>query len=108
MGASTTESAGGRLGKGGAADRRDPQTSEGESVNGRSALTVRVYRAASKSGHVRGRIGADRAGPHGGGSGEGGKRARASGPNGPEWGQLGFFGFLIYFQISNSFSFYFL
>jgi hypothetical protein len=36
MGASTTESVGGRLGKGVVADRRGPQASEGERANERS------------------------------------------------------------------------
>ena len=60
MGASTTESAGGRLGQGVVADRQGSQTSEGEQANDRSALTGRSHRAASESGRVRGRIGADR------------------------------------------------
>jgi hypothetical protein len=43
---------------------------------------------------------ADRTGPHGGESGEGERWARAGGPTGPKdrnRGELGFFGFLIYF-----------
>jgi hypothetical protein len=67
MGASTTASAGGRLGKGAVADRRGPQTSKGQRANGRSALTGRSHRAASESGRVRGRIGADRPIPLGSG-----------------------------------------
>jgi hypothetical protein len=55
---------------------------------------------------------ADRTGPHGGESGEGGGRARASGPTGPKGrnkgGSWASSVFLIYFRISNSFSFYFL
>jgi hypothetical protein len=65
VGASTTESASGRLGKGAMADRRGPQTSEGERANGRSALTVRSHRAASESRRVRGRVGADSSTPPG-------------------------------------------
>jgi hypothetical protein len=65
VGASMTKSAGGRLGKRGVADRRGPQTSEGEQVNGRSALTGRPHRAASESGRVRGRNDADRSVPPG-------------------------------------------
>jgi hypothetical protein len=43
VGVSTTESEGGRLGKRGVTDRRGPQTSEGERVNWRSALTVKSH-----------------------------------------------------------------
>jgi hypothetical protein len=39
VGASTTESAGGRLGKAAVTEKQGPQTSEGERANGRSALT---------------------------------------------------------------------
>lgn len=67
MGASTTESASGTLGKGAVADRRGPQTSEGERANGRSALTGRSHRAASESGRMRGRIDANRSVPPGSG-----------------------------------------
>jgi hypothetical protein len=63
LGASTMESAGGRLGKGEVADRWGPQTNEGERANGQSALTGRSHRAASESEHVRGRVGADRLAP---------------------------------------------
>lgn len=78
MGASTTESASGALGKGAVADRRGPQTSEDERANGRSALTGRSHQAASKSGCMRGRIGADRPVPPGSRREGEGARARSS------------------------------
>jgi hypothetical protein len=65
VGVSKTESVGGRLGKGVVADRRGPQTSEGERANGQSALTERAHRAARENGRVRERIGADRPIPPG-------------------------------------------
>jgi hypothetical protein len=67
VGASTTESTGGRLEKRGVADRRGPRTSEGERANGRSALIGRSHRAASESGHEHGRVDANRSGPPGSG-----------------------------------------
>jgi hypothetical protein len=67
VGASTMESADGRLGKRRVADRRGPQTSEGERANGRLALTGRSHRATSESGRVRGRVGTDRSVPPGSG-----------------------------------------
>jgi hypothetical protein len=67
VGASTVESAGGRLGKGVVADRRGPQASEDKRVNGRSKLTEGVHRAARANGRVRKRISADRPVPLGSG-----------------------------------------
>jgi hypothetical protein len=67
VGASTTESAGGRLVKGEVAHRQGPQTSEGDWANGWSTLTWRSHQAASESGGVRGRVGADRPVPPGSG-----------------------------------------
>jgi hypothetical protein len=50
VGASMTESADGRLGKRGVADRRGPQTSEGERVNGRSTLTGAPTKKRARAG----------------------------------------------------------
>ena len=77
VGTSTTESACGRLGKRGVADKRGPQTSEGERANGRSPLTGRSHRASSESGHEHGQVGADRSVPPGSGRERGRERARA-------------------------------
>jgi hypothetical protein len=63
VGASTVESADGRLGKGVVVDRRGPQASKGERANGRSKVTERVHRAARANGRVRKRIDADRTVP---------------------------------------------
>jgi hypothetical protein len=63
VGASTTESAGGRLGKRGVADRRGLQISEGERQTGSQMMTGRSHRGASESGHERGRFGIDRSAP---------------------------------------------
>jgi hypothetical protein len=52
MGASTTESAGGRFGKRGVADRRGPRTSDSERQKGGQMLIGRSDRAASESGSV--------------------------------------------------------
>jgi hypothetical protein len=49
------------------ADRRGPLASEGERVNGWSALIGRSHRAVRESGRVRERIGADRPVPRGNG-----------------------------------------
>jgi hypothetical protein len=68
-------------------------------------VSVQRARAPTRRPHWAER---ERAGPHGSESGEGERRARASRPNWPKGrngGQLGFFCFLIYFQISNSFYF---
>jgi hypothetical protein len=65
VGTFTTESASGRLGKGGVADKQGLETSDGVRVNGRLALTGRSHRAASESGHVHGRVNADRPVPPG-------------------------------------------
>jgi hypothetical protein len=51
--------------EGGVANRQGSQTSESVWANGRSALTGRSHRAASESGHVRGRVSADRSVPSG-------------------------------------------
>jgi hypothetical protein len=51
--------------EGGMADRQGPQTSEGEWANGRSALTWRSHQAASETGRVCRRVGADRLIPPG-------------------------------------------
>jgi hypothetical protein len=54
MGASTMESARGRLGKRRLADRWGTRTSEGERANGRLVVTGRSHRVASERGRVRG------------------------------------------------------
>jgi hypothetical protein len=65
VGASMTESAGGRLGKRGVADRWGPWASEGEWQTGGQMLRGRSHRAASESGHERGRFSVDRSAPLG-------------------------------------------
>jgi hypothetical protein len=55
----------GRLGTRGVTDRWGPRISEGAQQTGGQLLTGRSHRAASKSGHERKRIGADRAAPPG-------------------------------------------
>jgi hypothetical protein len=49
------------------ADRWGPQTSEGERLNGRSAVIGRLHRAVRERGRVRERISADRPVPLGSG-----------------------------------------
>jgi hypothetical protein len=92
----------------GRADRRDPSVS---CYARAKRLAVGSYTAARAEGHTRARGCADRAGPP---SGEGGgavRRVRGHGLNGLKgrdrgsWASLAF---LISFQISNSFFFYFL
>jgi hypothetical protein len=67
VGASTTESAGRRLGKGVVPDMCGPQASEGEPANERSKLIERAHRAARENGRVHERIGTDRPVPPGSG-----------------------------------------
>jgi hypothetical protein len=68
---------GGRLGTRGVADRRGSRTSEGAQRTGGQLLTGRSHRAASESGHERGRIDTDRPPPPGSERGrERRKRAR--------------------------------
>jgi hypothetical protein len=62
------------------ADRRGPQTSEGEQANGRLALTGRSHRATSESGRVRGQVGADRSVPPDNGRERGRESARVRTP----------------------------
>jgi hypothetical protein len=65
LGASTTESVGGRLGKRGVADRRGPWINESERQTSSQMLTGRSHRAASESGQERGWFGADKSTPLG-------------------------------------------
>jgi hypothetical protein len=65
VGASMTENAGGRLGKMEVADRQGPRTSEGGQQTCGQMMTGRSHRAASESGHERGRFGAYRSAPLG-------------------------------------------
>jgi hypothetical protein len=65
MGASTTESVGGRFGKRGVVDRRGPRTSDSERQMGGQMLIGRSHRAASESGYKREWFGADRSTPLG-------------------------------------------
>jgi hypothetical protein len=64
------------------------------------ASTMWPHRAERERADELTERGANRTGPHGGESGEGGRRARASWPTGSidrNRGELGFFDFLIYF-----------
>jgi hypothetical protein len=63
MGASMTESVGGRLWERGVADRRGPWSNEGEWQIGGQMLTWMSHRAASESDHGRGRFDVDRSAP---------------------------------------------